>query len=136
MSGVAVSETAVPSVKKLVHAPEGQEIPDGDDATEPFPLTLTVSLCEFAGALKVAVTAALGWAVSVTVAPGLNALEQAPARQRMPDGAVLTLPSPSAVTVSVCVEVPLPPQAASRTAVQKVLRMADQTPRGTKSFRK
>src|SRR2546423_150410 len=124
MSGVAVSETAVPSVKKLVHAPDRQEIPAGDEATEPFPVTLTVSLCALAGALNVAVTA---WscdivtaqdvapvqapvhpvkvappcaaAVSVTCASAVKLAVHWPG-QLMPGGVELTVPEPEAVTAS------------------------------------
>ena len=56
-SGVAVSEMAAVSEKKLEQAPEGQLMPAGDDVTEPLPLIATVSLCAFAGVVNEAVAA-------------------------------------------------------------------------------
>src|SRR5882672_11752945 len=56
LSGVALSVTCVPSVKKAGQVAAWQSMPAGVDLTVPCPVIATVSLCALAGVEKVAAT--------------------------------------------------------------------------------
>ncbi len=144
--GVAASVTVVPVTKLVEHRPAGQLMPAGALVTVPRPVPVRLTVSARVTVVNVAVTSVfavrvtthvaapvhppplhpakvevrLGVAASVTVVPVTKLVEHRPAGQLMPAGALVTVPRPVPVKLTVSARVTVVNVAVTKVSAVRV----------------